>query len=210
MRTLTPILAALFLIPSLSGCVRRAVLPPVGAPQQLEAPPPGMTEVNVISDDEDQVWDVYAGDQLVCTTPCTQWFRERQNLFLKSRDGDRLFVQKVGVQARDARRALLVAEGSCDGEQVTGIALTAFGGMGVIAAISLTAIGCSDLPDRRGMCRAGLITGGVTVPLTAAAIWMIIDGAPKAHVIPIYAGHASKGQPLVKFAVGPTGIVGTF
>jgi hypothetical protein len=169
-----------------------------------------MVEVSVVSEYEDQVWDVVAGGEVVCTTPCTQWVGARQGLRLMANDGDRLFVPGLGVEAMQTRHALLVAEGTCDGKHVTGIVFTTFGGMGVVTAIPFIAIGCSDLQRRAGMCTAGLNTAGVSLPLTAIAIWMLIDGLPKAHVIPLVKGQASAGQPPVTFSLTPNGIAGTF
>jgi hypothetical protein len=169
-----------------------------------------MVEVNIVSEDEDQVWDVHAGGRVVCTTPCTQWLSGRQNLWLKARDGDRVLVEGLGPEAMDSRRALLVAEGTCDGKYINGLVFTTLGGMGVVTSIPFIAVGCSNRAERGGMCNAGLITAAVSAPLTAVAIWMIVDGLPKGHVLPVVRGRAAKGQPPVTFALAPNGVVGTF
>jgi hypothetical protein len=211
MRALASALLALLLIPMLQGCLRHAALPPATVHgQPSEEPPPGLVAVDVVSDDEDQVWNVYSGGNVVCTTPCTQWFRARESLLLESNDGDRLHVRGFGVQALQSRRAMLVAEGSCSGKYVNGIVFTTFGGMGLVTAITLAAVGCSDLEERRGMCNAGLITGGISLPVTAFALWMLLDSHPKAHILPIFKTHARNGQPPVTFAVAPNGVAGTF
>lgn len=213
MRTLAPVFVALFFMTTASGCIQRAVIPdsPPGAQQQLrEEPPPGMVEVNVVSEYDDQVWDVIAGGNVVCTTPCTQWVGAGQRLRLNANDGDRLFVPGLGVEAMETRHALLVAEGTCHGKQVNGIVFTTLGGMGVVTSIPFIAVGCSDVEKRGGMCTAGLITAGVSLPLTAVAIWMIVDALPKAHVIPLFHAQASNGQPPVTFTLTPNGVAGTF
>jgi hypothetical protein len=169
-----------------------------------------MVEVSVVSEYEDQVWDVVAGGDVICTTPCTQWVRAGQGLRLMANDGDRLFVPGLGVEAMQSRRALLIAEGTCDGKHITGLVFTTFGGMGVVTSIPFIAIGCSNLERRGGMCTAGLITAAVSVPLTAISIWMMIDGLPKAHIIPELKIQASAGQPPVTLSLLPNGIAGTF
>lgn len=203
-------LTVLALLP-LSGCVRHVVMPPPTGwvEPAREEPPQGMVETEIVSHYGDQVWDVYANGSVVCTTPCTQWLSYGQGIVMRSRDGDEVFVPGLGREALEARRSLLVAEGSCSGKQTNGIVWTSLGGMGLIVATTLTAIGCSD-GDLPGMCRAGLITGGVTLPLTAFGIWMLVDSNPKAHVLPMFRTRVAGGQPPLTIAVAPNGIGGTF
>ena len=177
-----------------------------------EEPPPGMAQLDVVSDFSGQVWDVYAGEDRICTTPCTQWVDPMRPLFLEARGSphDKLFVPGLGVEAMQSRNALVVATGSCDGKETVGITFTSLGGMGLIVGISLTAIGCSDLQRLGGMCNAGLITGGVSIPLTAWAIWMIVDAQPKVQVFPVLRAQPGRGQPPLTVGLGPGGIAGTF
>ncbi|HZI03159.1 MAG TPA: hypothetical protein VEZ71_04020, partial [Archangium sp.] len=79
MRALT-LSVALFLSSVPPGCIRRVAVPPSAEDGPVAEPPPGMVAVSVVSEYEDQVWDVYAGKDLVCTTPCTQLFSPRQHL----------------------------------------------------------------------------------------------------------------------------------
>jgi len=209
MRALT-LSVALFLSSVLPGCIRRVAVAPSAEDGPVAEPPPGMVAVSVVSEYEDQVWDVYAGKDLVCTTPCTQLFSPRQHLFLKSRNGDRLFIPGVGREALRARHAILVAEGTSYAKYVNGIVFTTLGGMGLVTATTLTAVGCSEVQKRGGMCTAGLITGGVSVPLTAFALWMLLDSSPKAHVLPAFQTKAHHGQPSVTISLALNGIAGTF
>ncbi|MCY1074295.1 hypothetical protein [Archangium lansingense] len=209
MRALT-LFVPLFLSSVLPGCIRHVAVPHSAEDGPVEEPPPGMVSVSVVSEPEDQVWDVYAGRDLVCTTPCTQWFSPRQHLVLKSGNGDKLFIPGVGREALRARHAILVAEGTSYAKRVNGIVFTTLGGMGVVTAITFTAVGCSQVQERGGMCTAGLITGGVSVPLTAFALWMLLDSSPKAHVLPAFQTKAHHGQPPVTFSLAPNGIAGTF
>lgn len=206
----TPALVALSIVLALTGCVRRAIIPTPPQEQPREEPPEGMVEVNVVSEYDDQVWDMHAGGNVVCTTPCTQWLGAGQGLMLKSRDGDRLYLPDLGVEALESRHAFLIAEGTCHGKQVNGITFTTLGGMGIVTGIALTAAGCSDIERHAGMCSAGLITGGISLPLTAVAILMLIDSLPKAHVIPVLKAQAAAGQSPVTVSVAPNGVAGTF
>jgi hypothetical protein len=212
MRTLASLLLPRLLAAPLTGCVLRRVVevPPDLQGQLGEDPPPGMVELNVQSEDGSQVWDVRVGHQPVCTTPCTQVVPSTQYVELDSRDGEHLNLAALGVEAPGAKRVLVAAEGTQTGKQVNGIVFTTLGAMGVVVAITLAAVGCSDTERHGGMCTAGLITGAVTAPLTAVAIWMIADSGPRAHVLPVVVLPAAKGQTPVSLALTPTGVVGTF
>src|SRR5918996_5794307 len=144
-RALASVFAGLLLTSSPQGCVRNAVRNPAGVQAPREEPPPGFVEVHAVSDYADRTWDVYARGNVVCTTPCTQWFREGEPLFLESQDGDSVVVHDLGDDTYRARRAVLVAEGTCRGKQVNGIVFTTLGGMGIVVATTLTAIGCSNV-----------------------------------------------------------------
>lgn len=207
MRTLPRLFLAMFLLVALTNCVRRVITMPAGQPR--EDPPPGMVELNILSDDPGLVWDVFAGGNPVCSTPCVRQVAAYEPLMLKSRDDEYVYVE-LDADVEDARRAAVVAEGTHHGEQVNGIIFTTLGGMGTIIATTFTAIGCSDVQERRGMCTAGLITGAVSVPLTAVSIWMIVDSLPDVHVFPVSRPPAPKGSPPLTLTVTPTGLAGTF
>jgi len=213
MRSLVPAFIALLLMTALPGCVRRVAAPyqPFDAQgQPREEPPPGMVEVTAVSEYDDQAWDVVANGNVLCTTPCTQWVGAAQRLRLVANDGDRLFISGFGGEEMQTRHALLVAEGTCHGKQVNGIVFTSLGGMAIVTAIPFIAVGCSNIEKRGGLCTAGLITAGVSLPLTAAAIWMLADSGPKAHILPVFKAQASAGQPAATLAITPNGVAGTF
>lgn len=208
MRTLPALVTALALVPMLTGCVRRVVLPP--SEPMGEDPPPGMIDVNVVSEYPGQRWDVHTGGERVCTSPCTHRLRQGDDVVLIADNGDELFVPAIGYETPDAKRGLLVAEGSHRGKRVNGIVFTTLGGMALVTGITFTAVGCSDLQERAGMCTAGLITGGVALPLTAFSIWLMIDALPKSHFVPVYTQKTADGHPPVSLYVTPNGVAGTF
>lgn len=193
---------------ALSGCVHRYER---ARSKVVEEPPEGMAQVDVVSSTPEP-WNVYANNDQICTTPCTQWIDPMQPLYLESqgRRRDRIWLPGVGPEAMETRNALLVATGSDRCQQTTGIVFTTFGGMGGVVAITLTAIGCSDMERRGGMCTAGLITGAASLPLTAWAIWMILDSGPRAEVFPVFQAKPAPGQPPVTLNLAPTGVSGTF
>jgi len=205
--TLSVLLAAALL--SGSGCVRRVVeMPPEEF--QSEDPPPGMVEMNAVADLPGDVWDVSVGGQPVCTTPCTAKVSASDYIDLKARHGDRIELAALDVEAPGAKRVMLIAEGEQSGKQINGIVFTMLGGMGTVVAIVLTAVGCSNIDKRGGTCTAGLITGGVSMPLTAVSIWMIASSGPQAHIMPVIKMPAKKGETPVSMALTPVGVVGTF
>jgi hypothetical protein len=166
----------------LCACVRRVV---VADPQELANEiPPGLVDVKIVSDDL-HPWSVSSGDAPLCTTPCTSRVGAAQDLLLRS-GRYTLYLPDLGPDVAVAQRAVVIAEGASRGERTNGIVWTTFGGIGLVTGITLTAVGCSDTDSRGGTCVAGLITGGASALLTAAAIWMIVDALPKAHVIPVF------------------------
>ena len=203
MRLLAPLFVACFL----TGCFRYA-LRPHDLPPGRE-PPAGMVEVNVASLDERYVWDVYTGDTKLCSAPCAPVVKAQTDLLLESRYGE-LYLPELGDEVVDARHALLVIEGPSRAKKVNGIVFTTLGGMGLVTAIALSAVGCSDIDRRGGLCTGGLITGAASLPLTAFALWMLIDSGPHAHLVPVFKSSAANGQPAVTVVPTPGGIAGTF
>ena len=201
---------------ALAGCVHTiAPMPPPAMPggREPQPVPPGMAQVDVVSAFEEQTWDVYAGDARVCTTPCTTVLDPLRPLALRSFQGartDELWLPTLGAEALDKRGAVVLATGHDRGKYVNGIVFTTLGGMGAVTGITFTAVGCSDLQRRGGLCTAGLITGGVSLPVTAFFIWMLVDSMPHADVFPVLRAQPGGGQPPVKVGLGPAGISGTF
>lgn len=201
------LMVSLFIACFLTGCFRYALRPhdlPAGS-----EPPEGMVQVNVVALDERYVWDVYTGDTKVCSTPCAPVVKGQTDLLLESRYGE-LYLPELGDEIIDARHALLVIEGPSRAKKVNGIVFTTLGGMGVVTSIALTAVGCSNLERRGGLCTGGLITGAASLPLTALALWMLIDSGPHAHLAPVFKARAVNGRPTVTVVPTPGGIAGTF
>ena len=209
MRPLVPLFVCALSGFALAGCVRHAVDPRLlAAPDPGSELPPGIVVVEVVSAKKGEQWTVRAGKRELCRTPCLEHLRPNESLLMHSDDGERLRVNGFGVDAAQTKRVVVVAEGTHVPKKVNGIVFTTLGGMGVVTAITLGAVGCSDLPDRRGLCNAGLITGGVSVPLTAAAIWMLVDSAPKVHVLPV--PRSGRKRAAASVTVLPGAVAGTF
>lgn len=204
--TMRSTLTSLCLVFALSGCVRRVV-----TADQLDAeePPPGKVALNVVSDDGLR-WEVRGGDDAPCTTPCGKVLAPTQGLTLASRDWV-MEVPSLASVAPEARRAVIVAEGPSRAMKVNGIVFTTLGGMGVVTGITLTAVGCSTAQERGGLCTAGLITGGITLPLMIVSIWMVAASGPTAHILPVLTVQPPTGTGTpVSLAVTPAGIAGSF
>lgn len=207
LRSLSLLLALL----SLSGCVRRVVtLPPGAGSLPGEPPPEGMVEVNVVSEEPERAWDVVVGNETLCSTPCRHKVSASAALMLRGRRGDEVLVPNLAAEAPASRRLMLVAEGTQTGKRINGIVFTSLGGMGVITAITLVAAGCSNVQARGGVCTGGLITAGVTVPLTAVALWMLLASGPRVHLLPVARLEPGDGQSPVTLALLPGGVAGTF
>lgn len=197
---------------TLTGCLHA----PSGAmPGQVrQEPPPGMVEVEVVSTDG-RVWDVFLGDTWeatpACSTPCVQWVDPRRPLYLYTRGAvqDRVAIPFLSREIAETRSGLLVATGSQHGKNVLGIVFTTLGGMGTVIGTTFTAIGCSDVERRGGICNGGLITLGVSLPVTAVSIWMMVDALPHVDLVPVYRTELTRGQP-VSVAFGPGWVNGTF
>lgn len=188
----------------LSGCVRRVAT----APNDLGAPPaevPNATAVTFEGDRDGLTWQVIAGNEAPCFTPCSRWVDPTRTIQLQASTGEGMYLDDLASELDGARHAIVVAQRRNRAEQVNGIVFTTLGSMTSTVAITLTAVGCSDTQRRGGMCTAGLITGAVGIPLMVVSIWMIVDSAPKALVIPVH----TRGT-AVSAWVTPAGIVGTF
>lgn len=98
-------------------------------------------------------------------------------------------VRVTNLLAHGGGHLQLQAHATARGQLATGITFTALTGMGVIAGIALSSIGCFG-DDEHGVCTPGLITLGVTAPLLAGSIWLITDSMPRAEVVSPDAGAA--------------------
>jgi hypothetical protein len=178
-----------------------------------EEGPPGTVKVDFVSDDASKRWDVYADDVVICTTPCVRHVNAERPVMLRARDEafmgspDKVRVANL---LQGGGHLQLQAHGTARGQLATGIVFTAFTGMGVITGITLASIGCPG-SDEHGFCKPGLITLGVSAPLLAGSIWLILDSMPRAELFspdagPILMARASK--PHVMF--GPGFVAGVF
>jgi hypothetical protein len=178
-----------------------------------DAGPPGTVKVDLVSADASRRWDVYYDDEVICSTPCTRFLDPGRPLLLRSRDlgpmrGDRVQLRDL-VDHAPGGAVQVQAHPTSYGKLATGITFTTFGGMAVVTGVALSAIGCSDLDARGGMCRGGATTLAAGAFATAGAIWLILDALPKAEVLP--GGDPSPGGGR-RFAmtVGPGFVAGRF
>jgi hypothetical protein len=175
-----------------------------------EEGPPGTVKVDFISAHAQGRWDVYIDDEVACSTPCTRWVNPSRPIFLQSRAGPFPYSAREEIQVPDlgeyvgAGPLRLRAHGTAHGAQVTGITLAGLGGMGVMTGITLSAVGCSV--GREEMCRGSLITLGVGSLVTAGAIWLILEAAPRANILPVF---ETKGG-TTRVNVGPGFVHGRF
>ena len=115
-----------------------------------EEGPPGAVKVDFVSGNPASRWDVYADDQVVCTTPCARWVDPHRPVMLRTREGggfmgppsDRVQVPNL-LEHAGQPHLQLQAHGTAHGKLVTGITFTALSGMAALTGVTLTALGCS-------------------------------------------------------------------
>ena len=171
-------------------------------PGRTEQPgPPGTIKVDFESASPTARWDVYVDDQATCTTPCSGWVDPTHPVVLRTRD----LPDEVRIAGLDpaAGPVQITAAPTASGEFVTGLTFTSLGGMGDATGITLGSIGCFG--GHAGLCQAGLITLGLSGAVTAGAIWMMLDAAPRADVRPLFGDELSASLRLT-----PDGFAGTF
>src|SRR5262245_8869068 len=183
-----------------------------------EEGPPGTVKVDFVSGDASSRWDVYADDVVICTTPCEKYVSAERPIMLRAREepfwGSPDKVKVVNLLSHSGEgRLQLQAHATNRGKLATGITFTAFTGMGVITGITLTGVGGGSSDSFRGdMCKPGIISMVVSLPLLAGSIWLILDSLPRAEVVPndggptLFAHRPSK--PTLTW--GPGFVAGTF
>jgi hypothetical protein len=176
--------------------------------------PPGTVKVDFVSGNAASRWDVYADDQVICTTPCARFVHPARPLLLRTRDDgwmsapDKVQVANL-LDAGAGAHLQLRAQPTARGELVAGITFTAFSGMAVLTGVALGSIGClaghSD-----AMCTGGLISLGVGGLALAGSIWMILDAQPRADVMPEDGGMMLARTRPRRLLLAPGVIAGTF
>jgi hypothetical protein len=179
-----------------------------------EEGPPGTVKVDFLSSNPASRWDVYSDDQVICTTPCARFVQPAHPVMLRAREENfGVGADKIEVPnllAASGPHLQLEAHPTARGQWVTGMTFIAFTGMGTVAGIALTSVGCAT--GRSGMCEAGIITAGVSSVALAGSIWLFLDAFPRAEVAPYTEGGALLVMPTPKPGVhiAPTGLWGTF
>jgi hypothetical protein len=198
--------------PNCASPIQVFLLPLAG--RAAEEGPPGAVKVDFVSGDPASRWDVYADDQVICTTPCARWVDPHRPVMLRTRESgfmsasDRVQVPNL-LGYPGQQHLQLHAEGTSNGKLVTGITFTTFSGMAAISGIALTAIGCSG--DRSGMCTGGLISLGAGAVGLAGSIYLILDSRARADIT----SHDEESSVLAHARVpavvwGPGFVAGTF
>lgn len=176
--------------------------------------PPGTVKVDFVSGNPASRWDVYADDQVICTTPCARFVHPARPLMLRTRDDgwmaspDKVHVASL-VDAGAGAQLQLRAQPTARGELATGITFTTFSGMAVITGITLSSLGCiAGRSD--GMCTGGLISLGAGGLALAGSIWLILDSLPHAEIRPEDGSvMLARARPR-RILITPAGIAGTF
>ncbi len=161
------------------GAAAQGWAPPAevpGAPPTVIDPPQGrVVQAQLSGEDGESQWLVQSGGRELCKTPCA----------LQYPAGTGISLVQVTEKRKPTRLALPTFQaGSYDvqarprnmGAFAPGVVFSAFGGMGTIAGLVLTAVGCSQ--GNEGMCRGGAITFGVSsAALTGGIVLVAVSGA---------------------------------
>jgi hypothetical protein len=150
------------------------------APYETAPMPPPGARVDFRSSGAMQ-FDVYVDQQPACHTPCSLQLDPSRWVTMRSQERRPLRLDVGNVGHGDT---VVVAKPMSMGGYATGVTFTTLGGMAVVTGITLTAVGCGG--DRDGMCKAGLITGGSGLVVTAGAIWLIQRSMPRLKIAPAY------------------------
>jgi hypothetical protein len=178
--------------------------------------PPGTVKVDFVSGNPSSRWDVYADDQVLCTTPCARFVHPARPLMLRARDEafmaapDKVHVASL-LDAGAGAHLQLRAQPTSRGELMAGIVFTSFSGMAVLTGVTLGSLGClAGKSD--GMCTGGLISLGAGGLALAGSIWMILDAQPRAEVMPEDGGMMlARTRPRPpRVLLGPGVLAGTF
>jgi hypothetical protein len=177
-----------------------------------EEGPPGTVKVDFVSANPASRWDVYADDEVICTTPCVRWVNPTRPVMLRTREGGSFMSSSDRVQVANLlghsgyQHLQLQAHGTSNAKLATGITFTALTGMAVISGISLTALGCSR--DRSSMCTGGIITMGVGALGLVGGIYLILDSASRAEVTTPDPSATTFARRRLR--IGPGFLMGTF
>ena len=184
-----------------------------GRGTEQEEGPPGTVKVDFISAHAQGRWDVYIDDKVACTTPCTRWVDPSRPVLLQSRQGSSLGSALEEIQVPDlgqyaaAGPLQLRAHPTSQAAQLTGITVSGLGGMAMMTGITLSAVSCPT--GREELCRGSLLTLGAGTLITAGAIWLMLEAAPRARILPVF--DTTLGQNgTTRVRLGPGFVRGSF
>jgi hypothetical protein len=172
-----------------------------GRVAEQEEGPPGTVRVDFISAHAQGRWDVYIDDEVACSTPCSRWVNPSRPIFLQSRRGPFPYSAREEIQVPDLGRYAaagplqLRAHPTSTGAQVTGITVSALGGMAMMTGLTLSAVSCPT--GREELCRGSLLTLGAGTLVTAGAVWLLLEAAPRARILPVF-GTTTVGPGFVR------------
>ncbi|HWU88041.1 MAG TPA: hypothetical protein VN253_12230, partial [Kofleriaceae bacterium] len=166
-------------------------VPPGGPPMPPPPPTSAVTRATFVSTGEAR-WDVRLDDQAVCTTPCAVVLDRLRFITLQSQERN---STRLAVGYLPLGEVVVQAKPRAEGPFAAGVTFTALSGMGLVTGITLASVGC--FTDRGGMCKAGLITGGVSAVGLYLSIDLLRRSLPSFQVGPAraapYAGGNSVG-----------------
>ncbi|MEB2313627.1 MAG: hypothetical protein OZ921_15615 [Sorangiineae bacterium] len=153
---------------------------------------PGTVKVTFLSGNPEHEYDVAINDRTLCSTPCARWvdpavpFTFVHETAWYERN-ERIVMPDLREHQTKGNKLDARAFPTKTGKLAGGIVMTTFGGIGVLAGVSLTAVGAAR-EDGGGLLAAGLITLPIGMGLTAPGILMIVNSASRVEIEPANPG----------------------
>jgi len=152
--------------------------------------PPGTVKVDFVSESDDARWDVYANDEVICTTPCSKWVDPLRPVTLRARESNIMFMSpdRVNVArfAEPGASLRLEAHPTARGRFMTGMAVGGTGAMVALMGAMLAASSCGHDEDdvfmRGDRCKPSLIAMGIGIPIALLGTWLALSARPYAEV----------------------------
>jgi hypothetical protein len=146
--------------------------------------PVPVVQTRFAGEDNESRWSVLAAGREVCATPCTLRYAAGTQIEMLQADVPRK-PARLGVPYFSGGSYDVRARPRITGAFAPGVVAASFGGMGTLAGIPLTAVGCSQ--NNRTMCEGGLITFGASSAMLALGIVLVAISGPRITVESIFA-----------------------
>jgi hypothetical protein len=144
----------------------------------------GKVRVNFLSADPERTWGIVTGEGELCKTPCVRWVDPKAPVRMRHPVG---FGVNETVDISNLREqggggpVQVSAHTMSVGKLVGGMTAAGMGGMSLMLGAMLAGVGCGS-ERRQEMCTPGIVMMGVSAPLIAGGVWLILGSGAHADV----------------------------